>query len=140
MTPPSPYKKVDTKLLYKMYMNEDSNSLKDICLKHNLPHKLETGGEKLWELCEQGDKKAIRKMAAYNNGDVISLEAAYKLILPYITNHPNLNLLNGTTHNCPNCGSHHLQKRGMQHTRTSSSQRYQCQNCGAWSSGNKIVR
>jgi len=33
-------------------------------------------------------------MAEYNNGDVVSLEAAYKLILPYITNHPNVGLIN----------------------------------------------
>ena len=140
LPPPSSYKKIDTKLLYKKHMNEDSNSLKDIAKKHGLPMKLETGGEKLWEDCERGDRKAIKKMAEYNNQDVITLEAAYDLILPYITNHPNMNLLLGTTHNCPNCGSINNQKRGVYHTRTSTAQRYQCQDCGAWSSGEKIVR
>lgn len=111
MAPPTPYKKIDTKCLYKTYLNEDSNALKDICLKHNLPHKLETGGEKLWELCEQGNKTAIKKMAEYNNGDVIALEAAYNLILPYIQTHPNIGLMNGDKVACPNCGSHNVQRR-----------------------------
>jgi predicted RNA-binding Zn-ribbon protein involved in translation (DUF1610 family) len=134
LEPPRPYKKIDTKLLYKMYLNEDSNSLKDICLKHNLPHKLETGGEKLWELCEQGDKKSINKMRIYNNGDVIALEAAYDLVLPYITNHPNIALMNGDKCACPNCGSKDVIKRGFNYSRTGKSQAWQCKSCGSWSS------
>jgi len=134
MTPPTPYKKIDTKLLYKKYLNEDSNSIKDICLKHDLPNKLETGGEKLWELCEQGDKKSIRKMAEYNNGDVISLEAAYLLILPYVENHPNIALMNGEKLACPNCGSSNIQSRGYRMTRVTKQRRWQCQNCGSWHS------
>ena len=134
LAPPAPYKKIDTKCLYKTYMNEDSNSLKDICLKHDLPHKLETGGEKLWELCEQWNKAAIKKMAEYNNGDVVSLEAAYKLILPYITNHPNVGLINWDKVACPNCGSLDVQRRWFNFTRTSKSQRWQCQKCGSWHS------
>jgi len=134
LTPPKPYQKIDTKLLYKKYLNEDSNSLKDICKKHNLPNKLETGGEMLWELCEQGDEKAIKKMATYNNGDVVSLEAAYKLVLPYVTNHPNVGLINGDKIACPNCGSLNVQRRGYNLTRVSKLQRWQCRDCGSWHS------
>jgi len=134
LVPPTPYQKIDTKLVYKRYFNEDSNSLKDICKKHGLPHKLETGGEKLWEECEKGNKKAIKKMKDYNNGDVVSLEAAYLHALPYMTNHPNIGLLNGEKHACPNCGSNKVQKRGFNHSRTSTTQRFQCQDCFSWSS------
>ena len=72
------------------------------------------------------------KMKEYNNGDVITLEAAYLLVLPYITNHPNLALMNGDLEACPNCGSHNLQKRGLAHTRTSTFQRLQCKDCHSW--------
>lgn len=133
LPPPAPYKKIDTKVLYKTYMNEDSNSLKDIAQKHNLPLKLETGGHELWRGCENGDKKSIQTMKEYNNGDVITLEAAYKLVLPYITNHPNKALLEGKIHGCPNCGSEDVQKRGLVYTRTAVYQRYQCKACTAWS-------
>lgn len=138
LPPPSPYKKIDTKLLYKMYLNEDSNSLKDIAKKHDLPMKLETGGEKLWEDCERGNRKAINKMKEYNDQDVITLEAAYLLVLPYVTNHPNQNLFNDTSHSCPNCGSEKTQKRGVATTRTRKYQRYQCSSCGSWSQGESI--
>jgi len=134
LPPPSPYHKIDTKLLYKKYLNEDSNSLKDICKKHNLPHKLETGGEKLWEDCEKGDKKAIKKMADYNNGDVVSLEAAYLHILPYVENHPNLALMNGERVACPNCGSKNVEKRGYRFTRVGQYQKWSCNDCRSWSS------
>lgn len=134
LPPPAPYKKIDTKLLYKMYLNEDSNSLKDIAQKHNLPHKLETGGEKLWRDCENGDRKAIAKMADYNNGDVVTLESAYMLILPYITNHPNIALMTGELVGCPNCGSNNVEKRGFNYSRSGKSQRWQCRECYSWHS------
>lgn len=142
LPPPSPYAKIDTKLLYKRYLNEDSNSLKDICKKHDLPHKLETGGEKLWEDCEKGDKKAIQKMKDYNNGDIVSLEAAYLHILPYITNHPNLSILKGELLGCPNCGSNKVQKRGFNKSKGAKGiilkQRYQCNDCSSWYQGERV--
>jgi len=128
LAPPSPYKKVDTKLLYKMYLNEDSNSLKDIAKKHGLTSKLETGGESLWEACEKGDKKAIAKMKEYNNGDVVTLEEAYLLIRPYITNHPNMGVIIGERSVCPNCGSKKLQSRGVKYGKRS----WFCIDCRSW--------
>jgi len=73
-------------------------------------------------------------MKDYTNGDVVSLEAAYLHALPYMTNHPNIGLLNGEKHACPNCGSNKVQKRGFNHSRTSTTQRFQCQDCFSWSS------
>lgn len=132
LPPPQPYQKVDTKLLYKMYMNEDSNSLKDIAKKHGLPLKLETDGQSLWEECENGNKQAIKKMKEYNNADVVTLEAAYMLIRPYITNHPNLALMKGELESCPNCGSDKLRRQGFNYTRAGKQQKLQCLDCFSW--------
>ena len=132
LKPPLPYQSIDTKLLYKKYLAEDSNSLKDIAEKHNLPHKLETGGESLWRKCEQGDKKAIAKMKEYNNGDIVTLEAAYNLVLPYVTNHPNLALMNGLEIACPNCASKHMTISKDRPSRTGWKRQYQCQDCGSY--------
>lgn len=133
---PRPYKKIDTKLLFKKYLNEDSNSLKDICFKHNLPHKLETGGEKLWQDCEHGDLKAIKKMEGYNNGDVVSLESAYLFILPFIENHPNIALMLGERSACSNCGSKNVKKEGFNYTRVSKQQQWSCKDCHSWHNSN----
>lgn len=128
LPPPAPYKTIDTKLLFRKYFNEDSNSLKDICEKHNLPHKLETGGFKLWQDCERGDKKAIKLMKEYNNGDITSLKAAYYFVLPFCSGLPNHGIIIGERSVCPNCGSKHLQSRGIKYGKRS----WYCVDCRSW--------
>lgn len=142
LTPPRPYKTVDTKLLYRRYLNEDSNSLKDIAEKHGLPLKRETGGYELWKGCENGNKKDIEKMKWYNDGDVVTLKAAYDFILPYVTNHPNMAVLSGDFHGCPNCASSNCQKRGFSVSKGAKSiikkQRWSCMSCGTWFMGERV--
>jgi len=140
MPPPSPYKIVDTKLIARKYLKQDSNKLDDLGDYFNIGRKINTGGFELWLGCESGDKNSWKLMKDYNIQDVILLEEVYLHLLPWMTNHPNMNLLLGTTHNCPNCGAKDLEKRGFNHTRTTISQRYQCKSCHSWSSGEKIVR
>ncbi len=140
LVPPTPYKQVDTKLIAKRYFRFDSNKLDDLGDYFGIGRKINTGGFALWLGCDAGDKSSWAKMCRYNKQDVVLLEKVYLRMLPFVTNHPNMNLLLGTTHNCPNCGGCKLQKRGVQHTRTSSCQRYQCIDCFAWSSGEKIAR
>ena len=151
---PSPYKQIDTKKLFKRYLREDSNSLDDIIKKHwtqiqkiakergidisNSAGKVNTGGYGLWQGAENGDPKSIRRMKIYNNYDVTGLFLAYFLILPYVTNHPNLNVLNGDNTSCPNCGSHTIQKRGFGLNSKSKYQRLHCQDCSAWFKGENI--
>lgn len=141
LRPPSPSKYVDTKLEAKKYFKFDSNKLDDLGDYFNIGRKINTGGFELWLGCEAKDKKSWAKMKKYNVNDVILLEKVYNEMLPYMKTHPNLNLYNGTTHNCPNCGSIHNQKRGLAIVgRTMIAQRYQCKDCGAWSQGEKIAR
>jgi hypothetical protein len=134
LLPPRPTKFVDTKLVAKRVMRQDSNSLADLALFFGLGSKLRTGGIDLWLDVEKGIKDAWKKMKKYNAHDVILLEMVYKKMLPYMNNHPNYNLLNGETRACPNCGSLNTQRRGYQMSRVTRSQRRQCNSCGAWSS------
>jgi len=129
---PSPYKKIDTKLVAKRYFNFNSNKLDDLGNYFGVGRKIETGGWELWEGCWRGDLKAWKKMCYYNKQDVILLEQVYLKMLPYITNHPNIALLNGDRVACPNCGSIKVQKRGFTYTRVSKNQRWQCQGCASW--------
>ncbi len=49
----------------------------------------------------------------------------------------NVALINGEIHACPRCASTDVQKRGVQRTSVSTFQRYQCNDCGAWSRAGK---
>lgn len=91
----------------------------------------------LWLDCLEGDEKAIRKMIAYNKGDITLLRDVYEKLRPYDRIHPNHNHY-ADGHVCPNCGSAHLQSRGVYRTRITERRRYQCQDCGAWSSSGKM--
>jgi len=133
-TPPSPYKTVDTLKQARKYFKCNSNRLNDIGEYLNLGQKVETGGFQLWEDCLAGDSKAWKLMIKYNKQDVVLLEQVYLKLLPWMATHPDI----GERETCKNCNSDKLQKRGWLVNRKSKKQRYHCQDCGAWSSGNAI--
>jgi DNA polymerase elongation subunit (family B) len=135
LTPPSSYKTVDTKKVAKRYFNFNSNKLDDLGNLLGLGRKLKTGGFDLWLGCMGGDMKAWKLMCTYNKQDVVLLEEVYLKLRGWMTNHPNMNVTEGTLHNCPVCHSHRLQARGYSVTRASQFKRYQCQDCGGWSRG-----
>lgn len=134
---PAAYKSVDTKKVASKYFKFDSNSLNNLGSYLNLGEKIENGGFILWDKCIQGDPDAWQRMKEYNVQDVLLLEKVYLTMRPYINNHPNLNVLAGevTSESCPTCQSTSVIKRGFSVTRTGKRQRYQCSDCGSWSSG-----
>jgi len=133
LKPPSPYQKVDTKLVAKSYFRFDSNKLDALGSYFGIGRKINTGGFALWLGCEKGDMKSWGLMKKYNKMDVILLEKVYNHMLPYMTNHPNMGLLSGNTRACPSCGSLHLNQRGYRYTRTMVMKQFCCKDCGGWS-------
>ena len=133
MKPPSPYKTIDTLKVARRHFKFNSNKLNDLGKYLGVGQKVETGGYRLWKGCMDGDLTSWKKMVKYNKQDVKLLEDVYLELRPWMTNHPNLNILQKTTHDCPICGEDTLQKRGFNITRTSRYQRYQCKSCGGWS-------
>lgn len=142
MPPPSPYAIIDTRAVAKRYFRFDSNALDDLGEYFGLGKKVKHEGIDMWLDAMKGDKRAWRNMKKYNKGDVDLMEKVYLHMRPWMVDHPNFNLLNGTTQCCPNCGGSNLQRRGYRLTRVSRYQRYQCQDCGAWPHApeNRIVR
>jgi len=137
--PPTPYKTVDTLREFKKYTNRSSFKL-DFLSKQSTGQGKVRVDKQVWLGCLNGDLKEWSKMKVYNKRDVTLLEDRYKEILPWITNHPNLNVIDDTRDKCPNCNGF-LSKRGRYITRTGKYQRYQCVECGAWShSVNDIIR
>lgn len=134
LTPPSPFKQVDTKMVASKEFNFEGNSLeylaKVLGCTPKLSHKKFPGFE-LWFECMRGNKEAYEELKTYNIQDVLTTEEIYNKMLPWISNHPNVAV--GEDHKCPKCGSVHLQKRGYYKTDVRTYQRYQCQDCKGWS-------
>lgn len=134
LTPPSPYKQIDLMLTVKKQFRFVSNKLDHVCDELGIGRKVSHEGHELWLKCMDGQPEAWEKMEEYNIQDVALLEELYEKLLPWISDHPNMALYVDAEHPvCPNCGSTHIQSRGVAHTSTMSYRRFQCQDCGTWS-------
>jgi hypothetical protein len=133
MLPPSPYQHVDLYQVAKSKFRFLSNKLDFVASDGNLGHKVDTGGFDLWLGVIREEPWALKKMRQYNRGDVDLTERLYVKMLPWITNHPHVGLINGDAYACDRCGSHNFQSRGYAHTRLGSYKRVRCNNCGGWS-------
>lgn len=99
----------------------------------------ETG---LWDKVMSGDMTALRKMVKYNKQDVKLLEDVYLRMRPYITNHPDLRVLEDKMRNeCPVCTSSNTIKFGKRHLMKVKKvyQRYVCNDCGHSFQGKKPI-
>lgn len=133
MSPPSPYRLIDTLEEAKKNFALTSNRLDDIAKLLNIGQKADTGGFDLWSGCMAGDKKSYETMVDYNIQDVVLLEDVYTALRPWMNNHPNVAVYNdGDNPQCPKCGSNHLQYRGYATTQTGRFRRFQCQDCSGW--------
>lgn len=138
---PSTYQTVDTCKVAKKYFKFDKNNLDELGRILGEGEKVNTGGFSLWSKCLRGDEEAWAHMVEYNIGDVELLEKVYLRLRPFMEKHPNLNVLVNAEGKgdggikCPACLSERMQKRGFSITQTGSKQRYQCKDCGSWSSG-----
>lgn len=136
-TPPSPYFVVDTLLTARKELRLVSNTLAQLCQRLKLPlksgHKKYPGFE-LWLGCLRDEDAAWAEMKDYNIADVVSLEALYLRLRPYMKNHPNVvRTEEGETVACPKCGSENIQWRGYYYTRAGLCyKRFVCMDCGGW--------
>jgi predicted RNA-binding Zn-ribbon protein involved in translation (DUF1610 family) len=134
MTPPSPYRTIDTLTVARSKFKFNANSLDNLGEVLGIGRKTNDKHSDLWYDCIKGDKKAWKKMALYNDNDVILLEKLYLKLRPYISNHPNIAVLSNKPDSCPKCGGIHIQRRGIRHTNAGAMQRYKCMDCGGWCS------
>lgn len=139
MQPPSPYETIDTKKLAKSRFRFTSNKLDDLGEYLGLGRKIQTGGFQLWLDCMAGNKKAWKKMLAYNKQDVALLEKIYLRLRPWAKTHPRIDTTDKIL--CPVCGSHKVQRRGYGYTASGFMYyRFQCNSCGKYSIGKHIKR
>lgn len=143
MSPPSPYKIVDTLEVAKDKFGFTSRKLEYMTDKLCSVKKLKHGrfpGYELWAECLKGNKQAWAEMKKYNKRDVLSLEELYLIMLPWISKHPNYGLyVNPDEPVCSRCGSAHIIKKGIYHTDVGTYQRYWCNDCHGWLRGRVLL-
>ena len=137
--PYSPIRVVDTLTVAKRYFGFTSNKLewqsKYLTDSPKSKHKKFPGFE-LWAEVLKDNPKAWAEMQKYNKQDVIATEKLYLTQRPWIANHPNLGTYSDAAiHACPNCGSTNVAKHGFRYMQQGKYQRYDCNECGAFSRG-----
>lgn len=135
LNPLAPVPVIDTYRLAKKHFGRtlNSNRLDHLGEVLNLGKKNKTDAS-LWVRCAQGEKKAIKEMAAYNIQDVDLLEKIAETMLPHASTKLNRNLFSDNSELiCSHCGGNHLQSRGTIVTKSTKKTRLHCQDCGAWS-------
>ena len=131
MTPPSPYKTVDTLKVARRYFAFNGNKLGDLGPHLGLGEKVKHTGFDLWLGCLNGKPEAWELMKTYNRQDVVLLEKVYNKFLPWIRNHPNMGMWKENTV-CPKCGSRNITSRGWAITTVSRFRKFACNDCGGW--------
>lgn len=132
LTPPSPYKTVDTRTVAKRYFALNSNKLDYIGKYLNLGQKIHHEGMPLWFDCMEGKAEAWKTMRTYNVNDITLLEKIYLKLRPWIKNHPNLADYD-TAVVCPKCGeADDITSKGTRQSGILVKQRYVCKSCGGW--------
>ena len=143
MTPPSPYKIVDTLLEARRNFAFTSNKLSDLAKYLKVRQKIVNSGFQLWKDCMDGDLNAWALMKEYNVGDIDALEDIYYKLLPYMASHPNMGIYtNDDIEVCAACGSADISKQGGDkgsYTNLSKFPMYRCNDCGGWSRGRKSM-
>jgi len=137
LEPVAPTKQIDTWRLAKRHFKLQSNKLDHLGHVLGIGKKIQTS-KGLWIRCAQGERDAIEEMATYNRQDVDLLHDVFLKLVPYVKTTLNKSL-GETGMCCSKCGSHNLQKRGTTISLTKKYQRYQCKDCGGWSSDKTSV-
>jgi uncharacterized protein YprB with RNaseH-like and TPR domain len=94
--------------------------------------------EKVWMPAAMGNPTALKQVIKRCESDVKLLEEAYNLLAPLSKVHPNVSSIDGQEGGCPLCKSRKLQQRGKIHALRHYRLRYQCTDCGRWSSSAPI--
>jgi hypothetical protein len=136
MLPPATYRQIDLLKTCKSQFRFVSNKLDYVSQALGLGAKTQHKGMELWKGCMEGNEDDWKTMQEYNIQDVMLLEKLYRVLRPWVKNHPNVALFeDGTEARCRCCNSTNLNRRGYQYTNASRFQRYRCMDCGAWMRG-----
>jgi len=134
LTPPAPYKTVDTLKTLKKRFRFPSNGLDAVCGYLGLGTKTEHEGFNLWKRVMHHDPAAFAIMEEYNIHDVVLLEELYLYIRAWENTHPSLAIRTDSEDRlCNACGSSNITMTDNKfYTSVSMFSLYQCDDCGHW--------
>ena len=140
LTPPSPYKSIDTLKIARKNFAFTSNKLNDLGGYLRVGKKLPHTGWHLWRGCMLGDKKSWKLMRQYNARDVELLEQVYLKLRPWHSTHPSLPHYHDRPNKiaCPTCESVNTRRAGPHVNKTRKVWRHKCNDCGRWFLGDLI--
>jgi len=134
LTPPLPYKIVDTLKVVRQQFAFSSNKLDYVNKLFGLDQKSHPGYG-VWKRAVNGDEDselALQEMRDYCDNDVRILEELYVSLRPWIKGHPNMGLyLDVDGKVCTNCGSLDLDWGGKYYTPAGRYLAFRCNGCGA---------
>lgn len=131
LTPPSPFKSVDTLKIARRQFKFTSNRLDGLGRFLKVGRKIETSGYKLWVQVLEKDATAQKQMLDYNIQDVLLLEEVYNKLRGWDTRHPNLGMyVSDNKPTCAVCGSDHVVSKGTYTTNYRIYPRFKCVGCG----------
>lgn len=131
LTPPAPYKQIDTKKIAKRVGGFTSNRLKDLAQSLSVAQKGDSGGFATWKGCLAGDKKAWKQLKKYNKQDIPPLMDLYMKFRPWDKQGVPMNVHANRPDACPKCGGVKMMA-GMKYraTNTNLYQYFRCRDCG----------
>lgn len=141
--PPAPHLQLDTKLMAKQVARFPSNSLNNLGEFFGIGNKTETTHADLWwDSINGGEvgRKAMKKMAIYNNQDVNLTIQLYELLKPWYNTPVNFARLANVELACPSCLKSDYHNEGTRATKTGRYRRYQCNSCYHWFSDRNALR
>lgn len=140
--PPLHYRSIDTLQLIRSTFKLPSYKLDYVNDYFGISRKIHNDGQVLWDKCLKGDKKSLKEMEIYNQGDIVATEDLFWTIQPYAKGLPNFSTYqtNLTSKKC-NCGGDFVQdkKHPYWYTNLAKYERYVCSNCGSVTRGRKTV-
>lgn len=118
-----------------------SSRLEFFATSAKIGRKIKNAGFSLWRGCMEGDARCWTKMLRYNAGDIRLTERAYRLLRPFVRNHPYLGLPSASAKgrtSCPRCRStRNVVAARPRRTKVTLIQRLQCLGCGGWFDGSR---
>jgi DNA polymerase elongation subunit (family B) len=144
MKPPKPYKHIDTYKLVRKVAAFTSNGLDylthKLCTKYKKLSHRKFPGLTIWKECLAGNKQAWNEMKLYNTHDVLSTEEFYMKIRAWAPESmPTPFVTDKVSALCKTCGEKgRMTKEGTSIKNKFRYQRWQCQMCGKWATGDRI--